>query len=104
MHSPSLTLLVDDLKADNSALRANVKVALEELVESPHRKLMRVASAAGGIEEYRLQTKESAEWFSFCGNEEIGLRSDPNSYESKLREELSASASDLVRRISIPRV
>jgi hypothetical protein len=95
-------LLVDDLKADNSALRANVKVALEELVESPHRKLMRVASAAGGIEEYRLQTKESAEWFSFCGNEEIGLRSDPNSYESKLREELSASASDLVRRISIP--
>lgn len=95
-------LLVDDLKADNSALRANVKVALEELVESPHRKLMRVAGAAGGIEEYRLQTKESAEWFSYCSNEEIGLRSDPNSYESKLREELSASASDLVRRISIP--
>ncbi len=94
-------LLVDNLKADNSSLRANVKVALEELVDT-HRKLMRVASAAGGIEEYRLQTKESAEWFSFCGNEEIGLRSDPNSYESKLREELSASASDLVRKISIP--
>jgi len=93
-------LLVDNLKADNSSLRANVKVALEELVDI-HRKLMRVASAAGGIEEYRLQTKESAEWFSFCGNEEIGLRSDPNSYESKLREEMSASASDLVRRISV---
>jgi hypothetical protein len=94
-------LLVDNLKADNSSLRANVKVALEELVDT-HRKLMRVTSTAGGIEQYRLQTKESAEWFSYCGNEEIGLRSDPNSYESKLREELSTSASDLVRKISIP--
>ena len=94
-------LLVDDLKADNSTLRASVKLALEELVDV-HRKLMRVAGAAGGIEEYRLQTKESAEWFSYCGNEEIGLRSDPNSYESKLREELSACAADVVRKISVP--
>ncbi len=94
-------LLVDNLNADNSALRANVKALLEELVNTD-RKLMRVASAAGGIEEYRLQTKESAEWFSYCSNEEIGLRSDPNSYESKLREELSASATDLVRKIAVP--
>jgi hypothetical protein len=94
-------VLVDDLNADNSALRSNVKQALEELVDT-HRKLMRVAGAVGGIEEYRLQTKESAEWFSYCSNEEIGLRNDPNSYESKVREELSASAGDLVRKISIP--
>lgn len=94
-------LLIDDLNADNSALRASVKVALDELVDT-HRKLMRVTGAAGGIEEYRLQTKESADWFSHLRNEEIGLRSDPTSYESKVREELSAAAGDLVRRISIP--
>jgi hypothetical protein len=94
-------LLVDDLKADNSSLRASLKTTLDELVDT-HRKLMRVASTAGGVEEYRLQTKESAEWFSYCSNEEIGLRSDPNSYESKLREELSATATELVRKISIP--
>lgn len=93
-------VLVDDLNADNSTLRSNVRVTLEELVDI-HRKLMRVSNAAGGIEEYRLQTKESAEWFAYCGNEEIGLRSDPNSYETTLREELSASASDLVRKIAI---
>ena len=94
-------VLIDDLTADNSALRANVKQALDELVDV-HRKLMRVTSAAGGIEEYRLQTKESADWFSHLRNEEIGLRSDPTTYESKVREELSAAAGDLVRRISIP--
>lgn len=93
-------LLVDDLKADNSALRANVKQALDELVDI-QRKLMRVSTADSGIEEYRLQTKESAEWFSYCVNEEIGLRNDPTGYESKLREELSANASDLIRKISI---
>jgi len=93
-------LLVDDLNADNSALRANVKQALEELVDV-QRKLMRVSNAASGIEEYRLQTKESAEWFSYCVNEEIGLRNDPTGYESKLREELSANATEVIRKISI---
>lgn len=93
-------VLIDDLSADNSALRATIKQALDELVDV-HRKLMRVTGAAGGIEEYRLQTKESADWFSYLRNEEIGLRSDPTAYESKVREELSAVASDLVRRISV---
>ena len=93
-------LLVDDLRADNSTLRADVKTALEALVE-PHRKLMRVTSTAGGIEEYRLQTKESADWFAYLHNEEVGLRNDPSSYESKVREELSTAASDLVRRITL---
>jgi len=93
-------LLVDDLTADNSVLRAQVKQALDELVDV-HRKLMRITGAGGGIEEYRLQTKESADWFSYLRNEEIGLRNDPTAYESKVREELSAAASELVRRISI---
>ena len=93
-------LLIDDLTADNSALRGNIKAALDELVDT-HRKLMRVTAAAGGIEEYRLQTKESADWFSYLRNEEVGLRNDPTNYESKIREELSAAASNHVRRVTV---
>jgi hypothetical protein len=94
-------LLVDDLRTDSAALRGQLRAALDELVDND-RKLMRLAGPAGGIEEYRLQTKESADWFAYLGNEEIGLRNDPSAYESKLREELSAAAADLVRRITIP--
>ena len=94
-------LLVDHLNSDSAELRAQVRTALDELVDAD-RKLMRLAGPAGGIEEYRLQTKESADWFAYLGNEEIGLRNDPSAYESKLREELSAASADLVRRITIP--
>jgi hypothetical protein len=94
-------LLVDHLNTDSAALRGQVRTSLDELVDTD-RKLMRLAGPAGGIEEYRLQTKESADWFAYLGNEEIGLRNDPSAYESKLREELSAAAADLVRRITIP--
>ncbi|MBY0437281.1 MAG: BREX system P-loop protein BrxC [Burkholderiales bacterium] len=94
-------LLVDHLNTDSAALRGQVRTALDELVDAD-RKLMRLAGPAGGIEEYRLQTKESADWFTYLGNEEIGLRNDPSAYESKLREELSAAVADLVRRITIP--
>lgn len=93
-------LLVDDLTADSAALRAQVRSTLEELVDVD-RKLMRLAGPAGGIEEYRLQTKESADWFAYLRNEEIGLRNDPSAYESTLREELSTAAADLVRRITV---
>ena len=89
------------LNTDSAALRGQVRTALDELVDAD-RKLMRLAGPAGGIEEYRLQTKESADWFAYLGNEEIGLRNDPSAYESKLREELSAAAADLVRRITVP--
>jgi len=34
-------------------------------------------------------------------NEEIGLRNDPTTYQSKVREELSAAAAEAVRRITI---
>lgn len=93
-------LLVDDLTADNAVLRASVKTTLDELVDSD-RKLMRVTSTAGGIEEYRLQTKESADWFAYLRNEETGLRNDPSTYESKVREELTTAAGDLVHRITV---
>ena len=58
---------------------------LEELVEKD-RLLMRVS--AGGVDEYRLQTKESADWFAYQRGEEDALRSDPSAYESKIREQL----------------
>ena len=93
-------LLVDRLTEDSAVLRAGVRVALDELVD-PDRKLMRVTGTAGGIEEFRLQTKESADWFAHLRNIEIGLRNDPSAYESKLREELSAAAADLARRITV---
>ena len=93
-------LLVDQLDADSATLRAAVRVALNELVDAD-RKLMRLAGPAGGIEEFRLQTKESADWFAHLSNEEIGLRNAPATYESQLREELSAAAGELVRRITI---
>ena len=93
-------LLVDDLTAESAPLRAQVRTALDALVDTD-RKLMRVSNQAGGIEEFRLQTKESADWFAYLRNEEIGLRNDPSAYESKLREELSAAGADLVRRITI---
>ena len=93
-------LLVDDLRADNSALRASVKTALDELVD-PHRKLMRVTGTTGGVEEYRLQTKESADWFAYLHNQAVGLRNDPSSYQSQVLQELSTAASDLVRRITV---
>jgi len=93
-------LLVDQLTTDSAALRAQVRAALDQLVDAD-RKLMRVTGPAGGIEEFRLQTKESADWFAYQRNEEIGLRNDPSAYESKLREELSTAAADLARRITI---
>ena len=93
-------VLVNNLSADTAPLRAQVRTALDELVEVD-RKIMRVA-ARGGIEEFRLQTKESAEWFSYLRNEEVGLRSDPPAYESKVREELTAAVADLVRKITVP--
>ena len=87
-------LLVDRLTEDSAVLRAGVRVALDELVDAD-RKLMRVTGTAGGIEEFRLQTKESADWFAHLRNIEIGLRNDPSAYESKLREELSVCSTSL---------
>ena len=93
-------LLVDQLHTDSAGLRAQVRSALNELVDVD-RKLMRLAGPAGGIEEFRLQTKESADWFAHLSNEEISLRNAPSAHESRLREELSAAAAELVRRITI---
>lgn len=92
-------VLVDDLTGPSAALRGEVARVLEELVEKD-RLLMRISS--GGLDEYRLQTKESADWFAYQRGEENALRSDPSAYESKIREQLMQLAGEQIRKISIP--
>lgn len=92
-------VLVDDLTGHSSTLRGNVATALDELVDKD-RLLMRVS--AGGLEEYRLQTKESADWFACQRGEEDALRSNPSAYESKIREQLMQLAGEQVRKLAIP--
>lgn len=102
LHTDAQTIadvLVDDLTGQSSGLRGDVAVVLEELVDKD-RLLMKVS--AGGLEEYRLQTKESADWFAYQRGEEDSLRSDPSAYESKVREQLMQLAGEQVRKLAIP--
>lgn len=102
LHTDAQTIadvLVDDLTGHSSTLRGEVAIVLEELVEKD-RLLMRVS--AGGLDEYRLQTKESADWFAYQRGEEDALRSDPSAYESKIREQLMQLAGEQVRKLAIP--
>ena len=92
-------ILVDDLTGHSAALRGEVRVLVDELVDND-RLLMRVSE--GGLEEYRLQTKESADWFAYQRGEENALRSDPSAYESKIREQLMQLASEQTRKLAIP--
>jgi hypothetical protein len=92
-------VLVHDLTGHSSALRGEVAAVLEELVDKD-RLLMRVST--GGLDEYRLQTKESADWFAYQRGEEVALRSDPSAYESKIREQLMQLAGEQVLRLAIP--
>lgn len=102
LHTDAQTIadvLVDDLTQHSSALRGEVATVLEALFEQD-RLLMKVS--AGGLEEYRLQTKESADWFAYQRGEEDALRSDPSAYESKIREQLMQLAGEQVRKLTIP--
>lgn len=102
LHTDAQTVadvLVDDLTCNSSALRGEVRTVLDELVDKD-RLLMRVSD--GATQEYRLQTKESADWFAYQRGEEDALRSDPSAYESKIREQLMQLASDQVRKQPIP--
>ena len=92
-------ILVDDLTAPSAALRGELASVLDELVNHD-RLLMRVS--VGGLDEYRLQTRESADWFAYQRGEEDALRSNPSAYESKIREHLMQLAGEQVRRLKIP--
>jgi hypothetical protein len=92
-------VLIDDLMAPSAVLRGQVAAVLDELV-TRDRLLMRVS--AGGLDEYRLQTRESADWFAYQRGEEDALRSNPSAYESKIREQLLQMAGEKIRRLTIP--
>ena len=92
-------VLIDDLTDPSAALRGEVRSLLDELVDKD-RLLMRISG--GAIEEYRLQTKESADWFAYQRGEEDTLRSHPSAYESKIREQLMQVAGEQIRKLVIP--
>ena len=92
-------ILIDDLTVPSSALRGELASALDELVNRD-RLLMRVST--GGLDEYRLQTRESADWFAYQRSEEEALRSNPSAYETKIREQLMHMAGEQIRRLTIP--
>ncbi len=92
-------ILVDDLTGHTATLRGTVHKVLNELVDKD-RLLMRISD--GAREEYRLQTKESADWFAYQRGEEDALRSDPSAYESKIREQLLQLAGEKIRKLAIP--
>jgi len=91
-------ILVDDLTGHSGGLRGEVQAVLDELIDKD-RLLMRVA--VGGCQEYRLQTRESADWFAYQRGEEDALRSDPAAFESKIREQLIQLAGEQIRKLAI---
>ena len=92
-------VLVDDLTTHTAVLRGDLRAVLDELVDK-NRLLMRLSD--GGVEEFRLQTKKSADWFAYQLGQEEALRSDPSIYESKIREQLMQLSAEVVRKLAIP--
>jgi hypothetical protein len=86
-------LLVDDLTADNGKLRNDIESALERLVSLGI--LMRVE------EEYRLQTREGAEWDREFRNRQTRLGADEADVQIKRDALLYADADGSVRALRI---
>jgi hypothetical protein len=72
-------LLIDNLGGDNAKLRADVEMTLTRLADQGV--LMRVG------EEYRIQTREGAEWDNEFRNRQTKLANDPTDLQIK-REQL----------------
>lgn len=86
-------LLVDDLKADNAKLRADVEAMLRRLAEQGT--LMLVG------EEYRLQTREGSEWDREFRNRQAKLNSDDADLQFRRDQLLYAEADRIIRGIRI---
>jgi hypothetical protein len=86
-------LLVEDLKADNGKLRADVANALEKLADEGV--LMRLG------DEYRLQTKEGAEWDREFRNRQTKLANDEAMIQLRRDALLYAEANDAVRSVKL---
>lgn len=87
-------LLVDDLLADNGKLRRSVEVELEKLAESGT--LMKVG------EEYRLQTREGAEWDREFRNRQTRLSNDDADLQIRRDQLLYAEADRVIRSVKMP--
>lgn len=86
-------LLVDDLLADNGKLRSAVEVVLEELASSGA--LMKVG------DEYRLQTKEGAEWDAEFRRRQGKLANDDADIQIRRDQHIYAEADRVIRSLKI---
>jgi len=86
-------LLVDDLLADNGKLRSTVEVVLEELASSGA--LMKVG------DEYRLQTKEGAEWDAEFRRRQGKLANDDADIQIRRDQQVYAEADRVIRSVKI---
>jgi len=86
-------LLVDDLLADNGKLRSAVESVLEEFAGAGA--LMKVG------DEYRLQTKEGAEWDREFRNRQTRLVNDDADLQIRRDQLLYAEADRVIRSVKI---
>lgn len=86
-------LLVDDLRGDASRLRADVEAALTQLASSGV--LMQVG------DEYRLQTREGAEWDREFRNRQTRLANDDAHIQIRRDALLYAQADAIIRTVKL---
>ena len=86
-------LLVDDVLADNGKLRSSVEIVLEKLAASGT--LMKVG------DEYRLQTKEGAEWDAEFRRRQSRLANDDADIQIRRDQLLYADADKIIRSVKI---
>lgn len=86
-------LLVDDLLVDNGKLRSTVEMVLEELASGGA--LMKVG------DEYRLQTKEGAEWDAEFRRRQGKLANDDADVQIRRDQQIYAEADRVIRTVKV---
>jgi hypothetical protein len=86
-------LLVNDLLVDNGKLRSTVETVLEDLASSGA--LMKVS------DEYRLQTKEGAEWDAEFRRRQGKLANDEADIQIRRDNQLYAEADRVIRTVKV---
>lgn len=86
-------LLVDDLLADNGKLRDDVEIVLEKLAATGA--LMKVG------DEYRLQTKEGAEWDAEFRRRQGKLANDDADLQMRREQQVYAEADRVIRSVKV---
>lgn len=86
-------LLVDDLLADNGKLRSTVEIVLQKLAASGA--IMKVG------DEYRLQTKEGAEWDAEFRRRQSKLTNDDADLQIRRDQQIYAEADTIIRKVKV---